>query len=255
MSEIWGEWIEWGGGKRPVQDMERVMVLLRFGETSRGAASIYDWSHTLGPGDIVRYRRLLENEVREAAAKSPALNSKPSAEEPSDVWGKWNDWAGGKCPVSTEETVQVRFRNTEISVDLAGCWDWCSECDEANEAWEIVAYRRLLSSEVRGACAKSPALNTDRAQLMTLAEEASSIVNGDRRTDYGKPERNFERIAHLWTGYARAKGWNIEITASDVSPLMRLLKEARIIENPTHRDSHVDLIGYAQTGAEVNGVK
>ena len=169
----------------------------------------------------------------------------------SEIWGEWIEWEGGSCPVGKDEKVKFRYRNGQVETNVAGCVGW--QHDYAG--FDILAYRRLLKNEVREAAAKSPALNTDRAQLMTLAEEASSIVNGDRRTDYGKPERNFERIAHLWTGYARAKGWNIEITASDVSPLMRLLKEARIIENPTHRDSHVDLIGYAQTGAEVNGVK
>jgi hypothetical protein len=90
---------------------------------------------------------------------------------------------------------------------------------------------------------------------VTIADEAKSIVAGARRSAYGKPEDNFARIAHLWTGYAKAKGWPIEFTAADVSPLMRLMKEARIVESPDHRDSHVDLVGYALTGAEVNGVK
>jgi len=45
------------------------------------------------------------------------------------------------------------------------------------------------------------------------------------------------------------------ITAADVSPMMRLMKEARLDETPDHYDSHLDLIGYALTGAEVNGVE
>jgi hypothetical protein len=39
-----------------------------------------------------------------------------------------------------------------------------------------------------------------------------------------------------------------------VSPLMRLMKEARLCETPDHYDSHVDLAGYTLTGAEVNKV-
>jgi hypothetical protein len=35
---------------------------------------------------------------------------------------------------------------------------------------------------------------------------------------------------------------------------MRLMKEARLCETPDHLDSHVDLVGYTLTGAEVNGV-
>lgn len=89
----------------------------------------------------------------------------------------------------------------------------------------------------------------------TIADEAKKIVTGARRSAYGKPEDNFERIARFWqvyfenTGRAEAK-----VTAADVSPLMRLMKEARLCETPDHRDSFVDLVGYTLTGAEINGV-
>ena len=88
-----------------------------------------------------------------------------------------------------------------------------------------------------------------------IADEAKRIVSGDRRGAYGTPEDNFQRIARFWTAYMQNTGRDIEITASDVSPLMRLMKEARLCDNPTHLDSHVDLVGYALTGAEVNKVK
>jgi hypothetical protein len=88
-----------------------------------------------------------------------------------------------------------------------------------------------------------------------IADEAKRIVSGARRSAYGTPEANFERISALWTGYAKAKGWPIEFTASDVSPLMILMKLARIVESPTHLDSMVDTVGYALTMAEVNGTK
>lgn len=169
----------------------------------------------------------------------------------SEIWGEWIEWKGGECH-HLSERVQVQYKNGEVHVLSSSIQ---AEWTNADEEDDIVRYRRLLANEVREAAAKSPALNTDRAQLMSLAEEASSIVNGDRRTDYGKPERNFERIAHLWTGLARAKGWAVTFEASDISPFLRQLKEARIIENPTHRDSFVDLIGYTLTGAEVNGVR
>lgn len=87
-----------------------------------------------------------------------------------------------------------------------------------------------------------------------LAGEAVSIVNGVRRTAYGVPEDNFERIARFWQAYFANTNRDIEVTAADVSPLMRLVKEARLCESPDHRDSFVDLIGYALTGARVNGV-
>lgn len=106
--------------------------------------------------------------------------------------------------------------------------------------------------EFKEACRVAAAAQQD--VKVAIADEAKNIVAGARRTAYGKPEQNFERIAHFWTAYAKAKGWPIEFTASDISPLMRLMKEARIVESPNHRDSHVDLVGYALTGAEVNKV-
>ena len=91
------------------------------------------------------------------------------------------------------------------------------------------------------------------------------LVSGARRSAYGTPERNFDRIARLWTAHLVNVGKlpeaaltgqpELGITAADVSPMMRLMKEARLAESPAHRDSFVDLIGYTLTGAEVNGVE
>jgi len=86
-----------------------------------------------------------------------------------------------------------------------------------------------------------------------LLDEAGKIVNGARRKDYGTPEDNFARIAKFWQAYMENTGRaEAKITAADVSPLMRLMKEARLCESPSHRDSFVDIIGYTLTGAEIN---
>lgn len=89
-----------------------------------------------------------------------------------------------------------------------------------------------------------------------LVDEAAKVVTGARREAYGKPEDNFERIAKFWQAYFENTGrGSAKITAQDVSPLMRLMKEARLCESPGHLDSFVDIIGYTMTGAEVNGVE
>lgn len=88
-----------------------------------------------------------------------------------------------------------------------------------------------------------------------LADEAKAIVTGARRSAYGSPENNFERIARFWQAYFENTGrGDVKLTAADISPLMRLMKEARLCETPDHRDSFVDLIGYTLTGAEINRV-
>ena len=90
---------------------------------------------------------------------------------------------------------------------------------------------------------------------VVIADEAKNIVAGARRSAYGTPEDNFERIARFWQAYLENTGrGDIKITAADVSPMMRLMKEARLCETPDHKDSFVDLVGYTLTGAEVNGV-
>lgn len=93
-------------------------------------------------------------------------------------------------------------------------------------------------------------MNTIKQSLLA---EAGKIVNGARREAYGTPEDNFERIATFWQAYFQNTGRrSAKITAADVSPLMRLMKEARLCESPDHRDSFVDIIGYALTGGEIN---
>lgn len=98
----------------------------------------------------------------------------------------------------------------------------------------------------------------------TILDQAGKIVNGARRSAYGTPENNFERIARFWQAYFenrgliitdRIAGGEVQITAADISPMMRLMKEARLCETPDHYDSFVDIVGYTLTGAEVNRVK
>lgn len=89
-----------------------------------------------------------------------------------------------------------------------------------------------------------------------IATEALKIVSGVRRSAYGKPEQNFDRICDFWASYLHQRfGLILGLRARDVAAMMRLMKEARLIETPDHRDSFVDLVGYALCGAEVSGVK
>lgn len=99
-----------------------------------------------------------------------------------------------------------------------------------------------------------------------IANEALRIVNGARRSAYGPPESNFERIAAIWNTYIEITDRKfvhgregcyratLRFTPTDVAAMMRLMKEARLCETPDHRDSYVDLVGYALCGAEVAGV-
>lgn len=52
------DWIEWGGGRRPVQCIETVEVKFRDGAISKGKAGegVLCWNHHGEPGDIIAYR-------------------------------------------------------------------------------------------------------------------------------------------------------------------------------------------------------
>ena len=92
---------------------------------------------------------------------------------------------------------------------------------------------------------------------MSIAEEAARIradvldtakcyVLKDRNETHGEPEDNFGRIAELWTAYKR-----VPFNAPDVAAMMALMKVARIAQSPSHRDSWIDLAGYAACGAGI----
>ena len=78
---------------------------------------------------------------------------------------------------------------------------------------------------------------------------------GPRQQAYGHPRDNFQRTADLWNGYMDARDPSrVDFDATDVAHMMILLKMARLIETPDHRDSYVDMAGYAATGARVVGI-
>lgn len=81
-------------------------------------------------------------------------------------------------------------------------------------------------------------------------EQALKICTGSREVAYGKPENNFANIAELWNAYFSRRNAT-EITPTDVAILMILMKVGRLIGNPKHLDSWVDICGYAANGAEI----
>ncbi|QNJ55843.1 hypothetical protein SEA_PAINTERBOY_58 [Mycobacterium phage PainterBoy] len=80
----------------------------------------------------------------------------------------------------------------------------------------------------------------------SILQEAERLINGDRQQQYGKAITSFERIADLWSAYIGG----VSLTAMDVANLMALLKISRAksaLSTPEviHRDSYVDMAGYA----------
>lgn len=82
---------------------------------------------------------------------------------------------------------------------------------------------------------------------MSILKEANAIIYGDREKTYGHPSKNLNTIATMWSAYMLAKQAERGslFTAKDVATMMILLKAARLANNPDHRDSLVDICGYA----------
>lgn len=139
----------------------------------------------------------------------------------------------GRAEVLASAVEQIVERDAAILDRLAG----------KDHALKAVAE---FNAEVSTAAKKAPATDVESQSIL---DEAKSIVSGARRKAYGHPENNFQRIADLWAAYLRCAypTFDVGVTREDVALMMILMKVARLIESPDHRDSLVDLAGYAAT--------
>jgi len=78
-----------------------------------------------------------------------------------------------------------------------------------------------------------------------LLQHAAGVVR-KRRREYGEPEATFEDVATRWSQVLGTK-----VTASQVALCLIDLKLVRLIHDPAHLDSLVDVAGYAACLREV----
>lgn len=84
------------------------------------------------------------------------------------------------------------------------------------------------------------------AQPKTMLHHAADIIAGARQNDYGDKLQNFSQIAMLWQGTLAAKlSPYVRITPEDVALCMMQVKIARLAKSPDHKDSILDVAGYA----------
>ena len=81
-----------------------------------------------------------------------------------------------------------------------------------------------------------------------ILTDARDIVTGSRQAQYGPPERNFDRIAQMWSAYRGET-----FTAKDVCWMMVLLKASRAASGTAVADNAVDACGYAALAGEMEG--
>ena len=82
---------------------------------------------------------------------------------------------------------------------------------------------------------------------MNILELAAQAVDGPRQKDYGHPIEDFTRTAGMLNAYL---GINT-IGPNDVANIMSIVKLSRLRNSPHHKDSKVDLAGYARTNEMV----
>jgi hypothetical protein len=93
----------------------------------------------------------------------------------------------------------------------------------------------------------NPALVEDAPQKVdSVLLEAHNVIHGARSRDYGAALDNHTATADMLSAYLRRKyGFPLELTAEDVCLFNVLQKVARLANTPDHRDSLVDIAGYA----------
>lgn len=74
----------------------------------------------------------------------------------------------------------------------------------------------------------------------SVLEEAESIINGQRKADYGTPMDSFSRIGRMWAPILGLE----DVSPEQVALCMIALKISRAL-NGYQRDSLVDIAGYA----------
>lgn len=83
-------------------------------------------------------------------------------------------------------------------------------------------------------------------------ETALGLIMGDRANEYDTKDDasgNFRRIAALWSVIV-----GVEVNPVQVALCLIQLKIARLVVNPSHKDSWVDIVGYGGLGSEVAAV-
>jgi len=85
-----------------------------------------------------------------------------------------------------------------------------------------------------------------------VLDTAKKLICGDREDSYGAVKDNFTLIANLWSLWLEARfGVHVPVGAEDVSVMMQQVKQARLANDITHKDSWIDGIGYGALGAEI----
>lgn len=89
-------------------------------------------------------------------------------------------------------------------------------------------------------------VTTDKPWSESVTQEAYRLVHGNRGDDYGHPFDDFGRTAGMLNSLLKHKLAS-PLAQEDIAMMMIAVKLSRLANTPDHRDSVVDLGGYAET--------
>lgn len=113
---------------------------------------------------------------------------------------------------------------------------------------ELATRADRLNKEVEKRCDDKQQIKALRPSKVATLEAAIDAVS-DRGLNYGSSEDNFDRIARRWeVHFLNRYGVLQKVDAHDVAMMMADVKLARLENAPGHKDSWVDLAGYAACG-------
>ena len=121
------------------------------------------------------------------------------------------------------------------------------------EPRDAVPIRDTLPSECEPSLSGTPGMETGTAQANcperegNILADALACTQGDRQAAYGSPAENWGRTAKI----AQAITGLDCLTPEVCVKVAIAMKHARLIQTPGHRDSMVDLAGYAWVLSEV----
>jgi len=130
----------------------------------------------------------------------------------------------------------------------------CPECSVGLPALEAVIHIAGESgNRTLEEVAKEFDPNSKKAnQLGDCLDEAKKTICGERQDVYGSPEDSFAIIAQYWSTYLANRQMDLDapLDSKDVAHMMVLFKMARVQGQKEHRDSYVDICGYAAIAAD-----
>lgn len=125
----------------------------------------------------------------------------------------------------------------EVKAPVNNAWRWNNTSSNTSGSWGFSPFTTSSYNLIPTQRESPEEVATD-----TILEEAAKAVDGPREQVYDHPAVNFQRIADLWSTYL-----GVPITPQQHAVMMILVKVARLMKSPEHRDTLVDIAGYART--------